>query len=292
MNSRPLWSGQGEGDDQRDRGSRLGPSDCQAWGSLRQLRHPTERGTVTAPGKMADDLQRPLVASTVRPGDSRGGQDERAHRGHRVVGSPLHDVGAWVPRLDGCVATGGARRGHGEHPRGDRAPRSRGCSLRRGSPHPHPRSSPLFTWRHDALRRQRSPTLRRLETSNRPSDGEKAASRSSPSSTGPSVASAAPAGRALVKPVCDRELAGGEVGERRLAPRPEPIEQPPGGRRRAAPGSSAGAIGSPSSPRMPPTSSAIGRGSSPVTTHARPTASRAGRLGRARRPCAAAASST
>ena len=35
-------------------------------GSHRQFRHPTKPGTVTVPGKMSDDLQRPLVASIVR----------------------------------------------------------------------------------------------------------------------------------------------------------------------------------------------------------------------------------
>ena len=35
-------------------------------GSHRQSRHPTKRGTVTVPGKLSDDLQRPLVASIVK----------------------------------------------------------------------------------------------------------------------------------------------------------------------------------------------------------------------------------
>ena len=35
-------------------------------GSHGQFRHPTKRGTVTVPGKMSDDLQRPLVACIVK----------------------------------------------------------------------------------------------------------------------------------------------------------------------------------------------------------------------------------
>ena len=35
-------------------------------GSHRQFRHPTKPGTVTVPGKMSDDLQRPLIASIVK----------------------------------------------------------------------------------------------------------------------------------------------------------------------------------------------------------------------------------
>jgi predicted RNA binding protein YcfA (HicA-like mRNA interferase family) len=35
-------------------------------GSHRQFRHPTKPGTVTGPGKMSDDLQRPLIASIVK----------------------------------------------------------------------------------------------------------------------------------------------------------------------------------------------------------------------------------
>ena len=35
-------------------------------GSHRQFRHPTKSGTVTVPGKISDDLQRPLIASIVR----------------------------------------------------------------------------------------------------------------------------------------------------------------------------------------------------------------------------------